>query len=181
MGQSTSGYWHASEVLPEDLVAAVLEKVSGSTKITFALSHKTYNKSEMELPGRLVDKCRAALDKRGILTRRIILFGQHRKHLGGKEEAVALLELGYPARVVADALKYHPVTFRRWGVSELPEGKRPVPKVVETPETLDLGFKNYQELYPGTSADNSHYYAVGSAVLALREIKVVPVKKTKRY
>lgn len=172
MAHETSGYWHAIEVLPFELVDKISEILKVSTKITFAPSHRPYNRSEGLLPAKLVDKCRNELDKRDITTRRIILFGSNKAHDGGKLHARVLADLGFPYKVIADALNYHTVTLRRWGIKDYirdtPGASVAVANVQATKETLDLGFRRCQSLHPGKTFAADYYQTVGSAMLALQ-------------
>jgi len=150
------------------VVEEVLAQLPFSQKITFAPSHRVYNRSEQLLPAKLVDRCRGQLDKKGHLTRRTVFFGVNRVRLGGHAQAYALLQLGYPIQVAADALKFHRITFKRWGL-EAPQNPPPPPKIIRTVETLAAGFKHCQELHPGSTGDAEHYYYVGTAIMALQD------------
>lgn len=173
MAHETSGYYHAVEVLPYELIEEVMEILKLSTKVTFAPSHRPYNRSEMLLPAKLVDKCREALDKKDVLTRRIILFGSSRDHDGGKAHGYVLADLGYAAQVIADTLNYHLITLKRWGLREYIDAKpRKAPAPNPSTEALEFGFKRCQELYPGKEVDADHCRMVGTALLALRTKEV---------
>ena len=178
MAQETSGYYHAIEVLPFELVDNVIDILKISTKVTFAPSHRPLNRSEMLLPPKLVDKCREELDKKDIVTRRVVLFGTTRDHEGTKAHAYVLADIGHTLKVIADALNYHPVTLKRWGMNQYIAAKRLAsPKVDPSPEALNLGFARCQELRPGEEGSASHYQMVGTALLALRSRDVLALVK----
>lgn len=168
MAQVTSGYWHATEVFPPDVVAAVLAVIPSSSKVTFAPSHKQPTSSESQLPAALYQRCRGILDNNGIVKRRIVFFGFSREHHGGLSHAKVLHSLGFPLRVIADALAYNRITMKRWNFQE-PTNK---PTIDDSPAALDAGFKRCQELHPGNEFPPSYYRLVGSAILALDKPEV---------
>lgn len=172
--QEKTGYWHAYEVLPFELVQEANRHLKVSTKITFAASHRSYNRSESLLPEKLVDKCREALDNKSIMTRRIILFGANRSHGGSATHAFALLELGFSPKVIADALGYHIITLKRWGVHDAHKSKiRKAVVIDDAKESAykDAGFTQVQKVRPGDESKPSHYIQVGAALEALESKK----------
>lgn len=178
--QDKPSYWLALRVLPADLVARANEILKVSTKVTFAPSHRPFNRSEQLLPEDLANKCRAALDKRGIDEGRIVLFGSNREYRGKKPHAEALVEMGFHRKVAADALGYNPVTLKRWGVGEANDRRTP-PLLANETKAVNVGFAQCQKVRPGS--DNSREYCalVGAALAALESdaLKTAVVKKLK--
>jgi len=116
------GYYSASEVLTDELVAEVLNALGTSQKVTFGASGSALNKSEKRLPEKLVHRVRSYLDKKGLLTRRIVWFDRQKSRIGDKAVALKLVSRGYPRQLVAVVMGYDPITLNRWGIepSETP-------------------------------------------------------------
>jgi hypothetical protein len=124
------GYYSASEVLTDEMVADVLNALGTSQKITFGASGSTLNKSEKRLPEKLVHRVRSYLDKRGLLTRRIVWFDRQKSHIGDKAVAVKLVSRGYPRQLVAMVMGYDPITLNRWGIDPT---EQPAPAISMDP------------------------------------------------
>ncbi len=178
--QDRPSYWLALKVLPADLVARANEILKVSTKVTFAPSHRPYNRSENLLPEDLVDKCRTALDKKGLEQGRIVLFGSNREYHGKKPHAEVLVELGFTRRVAADALGYNYITLKRWGVPEA-SGKRKPPAPLSEQKAVNAGFAQCQKVRPGSDNKREYCAAVGAALATLETdgLKAMVVRKLK--
>jgi hypothetical protein len=110
------GYHSASDVLTEDLISEVFGALGTSQKVTFGPSGSTLNKSERRLPEKLVHRIRSYLDKKNILTRRIVWFDRPKSHMGDKTTAIKLCAAGWSKQVVAAVMGYDPITLTRWGI-----------------------------------------------------------------
>lgn len=165
-------YLIAVDVFGPELTEEVISILGEAKKVTFAPTHKSYNRSEGQLPERLVDKCRNLLDMKDHIKRRTVFFGHLRSHDGERAHALALAELGYPANVIADALNYHAVTLTRWKISTYVANLGdavPKPEITPDPDLIDKGFKRCQDLRPGEVKSDLTYYAkVGHAMEALK-------------
>ena len=165
MSQETSGYWRAEDVLPLNIIEEVGKVLTSSMKITFAASHRPYNRSEAVLPNKLVDRVREALDKADVTKRRIILFRSRKDHDGGPHHAIALAKRGFPQRVIADALGYNPRTMSRWNLKEHMAAEPAA--AAANAATLSAGFARFQELHPGEVEEVDYYQLLGTAVLLM--------------
>jgi hypothetical protein len=128
------GYYSASEVLTDEMVADVLAALGTSQKITFGASGTALNKSEKRLPEKLVHRIRTYLDKRNIITRRIVWFDRQKSHIGDKQAAAKLVAEGYPRQLVALVMGYDPVTLNRWGIEATEEE---APAITMNPEMAE--------------------------------------------
>lgn len=174
-------YLIASDVLGHELTELVLEHVRTAQKITFAPSHRPYNRTEMQLPERLVNRCREELDRKEHLRRRVVFFGLLRERRGDKYMAFALGEYGWTMSIIADVLGCHAVTLVRWGVlayqrdhfAKRGDGKVLRPSIKRPPnEALTFGFERFQSLYPGETATPRYYTALGTCMLMAGAEKV---------
>jgi hypothetical protein len=165
-------YLIAVDVFGPELTEEVISILGEAKKVTFAPTHRQHNRSESQLPERLVDKCRNILDMKDHIKRRTVFFGHLRTHDGERVHALALAELGYPVNVIADALNYHSITLTRWKISAYVASLgAAVPKIeVEPdPDLIDKGFKRCQDLRPGEVKSDLTYYAkVGHAMETLK-------------
>lgn len=160
-------YYHAVDVLPFELAEALFAHLGTAQKVTFAPSHLPYNYSESQLPAKLVDKCREALDNKGIEKRRVVFVSALRAERWDPSVGKALIERGWPTSIVAIVIGYHTITLRRWGWADLARKVKGTvkPKVLKTPEVLGLGFSRLQKIFPGKEVSQQVYYRVGSAML----------------
>lgn len=169
--QKQRSYLISVDVFGSEITEQVIAVLGEAKKVTFAPTHRGFNKSESQLPEKLVDKCRNILDMKEHFKRRTVFFGHQRAHDGVREHALALAELGYPLGVVADALNYHTVTMSRWKISAYIDSLGDsAPKIdfPPDPDLIDIGFKRCQDLRPGEVKSDLTYYAkVGHAMRAL--------------
>lgn len=171
MEENKRSYLIAVDIFGPELTEEVINLLGEAKKVTFAPTHRVYNRIESMLPPRIVDKCRDILDLKDYVKRRTVFFGHLKSRDGEREHAMALAEMGYPINVIADAMGYHAVTMTRWKIRGYAKALSSVPilDVQPTSELIDMGFKRCQDLRPAESKENLLYYAtVGHAMVTLK-------------
>jgi hypothetical protein len=130
------GYYSASDVLTDEMISEVFAALGSSQKVTFGPSGTLLNKSEKLLPEKLVHKVRNYLDKKNILTRRIIWFDRPKSRMGDRSTAEVLVGRGWPRAIVSIVMGYDPVTLTRWGIETSDKETPPVILSEEVAEAL---------------------------------------------
>lgn len=177
-------YLSAVDVFGPEITEEVISILGEAKKVTFAPTHRVYNRTENQLPAKLVDKCRDILDRKDLLKRRTVFFGHLKSHDGTREHAMALAELGYSLNVIADALNYHVITLTRWKIRSYAQNliDVPTPDVPVHADLIAMGFERCSNLRPSELKEDRAYYAkVGHAMLALKsahvEARVAAIRK----
>jgi hypothetical protein len=171
MEENKRSYLIAVDIFGPELTEEVINILGEAKKVTFAPTHRVYNRIESALPSKIVDRCRDILDMKDYTKRRTVFFGHLNSHDGTREHAMALAELGYPVNVIADAMGYHSVTMTRWKIRSYAKALSSVPTldIQPTSELIDMGFKRCQDLRPAEVKENLLYYAnVGHAMVTLK-------------